>query len=209
MKAALIRLGIRGFNPKLKKAAGRLEDLRTSEGEPIPPNILAALRRDMERRRLISDQIRQIKEARLERIEQAPGDGPNAMVCLLARVIGVGIETADMLVQEVLARNMRDRRAVTRSAGLTGSPDESGIKRREKGLARSGSARVRRGMIQLAWRFLMFQKESALAQWFRARTETARGTRKTMIVALARKLLIALWRLVREGVVRTASLKTR
>ena len=56
-------------------------------------------------------------------------------------------------------------------------------------------------MIQLAWRFLMFQKESALAQWFRARTETARGTRKTMIVALARKLLIALWRLVREGVV--------
>jgi len=178
MKAALIRLGIRGFNPKLKKAAGRLEDLRTPEGEPIPPNTLAELRRDMERRRLISDQIRQIEDARLERIKQAPGDGPHAMVRLLTRVIGVGIETADMLVQEVLARNMRDRRAVARYAGLTGSPDESGTKRREKGLARSGNARVRRGMIQLAWRFLMFQKESALAQWFRARTETARGTRK-------------------------------
>jgi transposase len=123
------------------------------------------------------------------------------VVRLLARVIGVGIETADMLVQEVLARNMRDRRALARYGGLTGSPDESGTKRREKGLARSGNARVRRGMIQLAWRFLMFQKESALAQWFRARTQTARGTRKTMIVALARKLLIALWRLVREGVV--------
>ena len=108
-----------------------------------------------------------------------------------ARVIGVGIETADMPVQEVLSRNMRDRRAVARYAGLTGSPDESGRKRREKGLARSGNARVRRGMIQLAWRFLMFQKDSALAQWFRARTENARGTRKTMIVALARKLLIA------------------
>jgi transposase len=201
MKAALIRLGIRGFNPKLKKAAGRLEDLRTPEGEPIPPNTLAELRRDIERRRLISDQIGQIEDARLERIEQAPGDEPHAMVRLLARVIGVGIETADMLVQEVLARNMRDRRAVARYAGLTGSPDESGTKRREKGLARSGNARVRRGMIQLAWRFLMFQKESALAQWFRARTETARGTRKTMIVAVARKLLIALWRLVREGVV--------
>jgi transposase len=201
MKAALIRLGIRGFNPKLKKAAGRLEDLRTPEGEPIPPNTLAELRRDMDRRRLVSDQIRQIEEARLDRLKQAPGDGPHAMVRLLARVIGVGIETADMLVQEVLARNMRDRRAVARYAGLTGSPDESGTKRREKGLARSGNARVRRGMIQLAWRFLMFQKESALAQWFRARTETARGTRKTMIVALARKLLIALWRLVREGVV--------
>ena len=128
MKATLIRLGIRGFNPKLKKAAGRLEDLRTPEGEPIPPNTLAELRRDMERRRLISDQIRQIEDARLERIEQATGDGPHAMVRLLARVIGVGIETADMLVQEGLARNMRDRRPVARYAGLTGSPDESGTK---------------------------------------------------------------------------------
>jgi transposase len=153
----------------------------------------------MERRRLISDQIRLIEDARLDRLERMPNEGPHAMVRLLARVIGVGIETADMLVQEVLSRTMRDRRAVARYAGLTGSPDESGAKRREKGLARSGNARVRRGMIQLAWRFLMFQKHSALAQWFRARTENARGTRKTMIVALARKLLIALWRLVTTG----------
>ena len=201
MKATLTRLGIRGFNPKLKKAAECLDGLRTPEGESIPPNTLAELRRDMVRRRLVIDQIRQIEDARLERLEQAPGDGPHAMVRLLARVIGVGIETADMLVQEVLSRNMRDRRAVARYAGLTGSPDESGQKRREKGLARSGNARVRRGMIQLAWRFLMFQKDSTLAQWFRTRTENARGTRKVMIVALARKLLIALWRLVREGVV--------
>ena len=199
MKAALIRLGIRGFNPKLKKAAERLEDLRTPEGEPIPPNTLAELRRDMERRHLIRDQIRQIEDTRLQRIERAPSDRPHAMVRLLARVIGIGIETADMLVQEVLSRTMRDRRAVARYAGLTGAPDESGAKRREKGLALSGNVRVRRGMIQLAWRFLMFQKGSALAQWFRARTENTRGTRKTMIVALARKLLIALWRLVTIG----------
>jgi transposase len=201
MKATLIRLGIRGFNPKLKKAAERLEGLRTPEGEPIPLNTLAELYRDMVRRRLVSDQIRQIENVRLEHLKQAPSDGPHAMVRLLARVIGVGIETADMLVQEVLSRNMRDRRAVARYAGLTGSPDESGTKRREKGLARSGNARVRRGMIQLAWRFLMFQKNSALAQWFQTRTKNARGTRKPMIVALARKLLIALWRFVREGVV--------
>jgi transposase len=148
MKSALVRLGIRGFNPKLKRAAARLDDLRTPEGEPIPPNTQAELRRDMERRRLVSDHIRQIEEARLERIEQAPSSGPHAMVRLLARVMGVGIETADMLVHEVLSRNMRDRRALARYAGLTGSPDESGRKRREKGLARSGNARVRRGMIQ-------------------------------------------------------------
>jgi transposase len=105
-----------------------------------------------------------------------------------------------MLVQEVLSRNLRDRRAVARYAGLTGSPDESGSKRREKGLAKSGNARVRRGLIQLAWRFLRFQKDSALAQWYRARTEGPKGARKTtMIVALARKLLIAMWRLVTTG----------
>ena len=201
MKAALIRLGIRSFNPKLKKAADRLDGLRTPEGEPIPPNTLAELRRDMARRRLVSDQIRQIEDARLERLKQTPSDRSHAMERLLARVIGVGVETADMLVQEVLSRSMRDRRAIARYAGLTGSPDESGRKRREKGLTRSGNARVRRGMIELAWRFLMFQKDSVLAQWFRTRTENARGARKTMIVALARKLLIALWRLVREGVV--------
>ena len=111
---------------------------------------------------------------------------------LLARVVGIGVETADMLVQEVLSRNVRDRRAVARYAGLTGSPDESGAKRREKGLARSGNARVRRGMIQLAWRFLWLQKDSALAEWYWQRTQTAPATRKTLIVALARKLLIAL-----------------
>src|SRR5881275_3053466 len=108
MKAALIRLGIRGFNPKLKKAAERLDGLRTPEGEPIPPNTLAELRRDMARRRLVSDQIRQIGDARLERLKQTDSDGPHAMVHLLARVIGVGVETADMLVQEVLSRSMRD-----------------------------------------------------------------------------------------------------
>src|SRR5262245_12184193 len=105
-----------------------------------------------------------------------------------------------MLVYEALSRNFRDRRAVARYAGLTGSPDESGERRREKGLAKAGNARVRRGMIQLAWRFLRFQKASNLAQWFFLRTEHGRrNIRKTMIVALARKLLIALWRLVTTG----------
>jgi transposase len=122
------------------------------------------------------------------------------MVRLLGRVVGVGVETADMLVHEVFARRLRDRRAVARYAGLTGAPDESGTKRRERGLAKAGNARVRRGMIQLAWRHLLHQRDSALAQWYRARTADARSrTRKIMIVALARKLLIALWRLLTTG----------
>ena len=154
----------------------------------------------MARLRFVSDQIKEIEDTRLERLEQQPQEGPHAMVRLLARVIGVGIETADMLVHEVLARQLRDRRAVARYAGLTGSPDESGARRREKGLAKAGSARVRRSMIELAWRFLRFQPDSGLARWYRARTADARGgTRKTMIVALARKLLVALWRFVTTG----------
>jgi transposase len=201
IKATLARLGIRNFNPKLKKARERLEHLRTPEGAAIPPNTLAELRRDLERKQLVAEQIRQIEMARLEQLKRAPKAGPNLMVLVLMRVIGIGIETADMLVKEILSRNMRDRRAVARYGGLTGSPDESGTKRREKGLARSGNARVRKGMVQLAWRFLEFQKESALAKWYRARTENAPRLRKKMIVALARKLLIALWHFVRDGVV--------
>jgi len=200
MKAALARLGIRGFKPTLRKAPQRLDALRTPEEVSIPPNTLDEIRRDMVRLAVVREQIDVIERARLARLEQAPASGPHAMVRLLARVIGVGLETADMLVQEVLSRNLRDRRAVARYVGLTGSPDESGRRRREKGLAKAGNARVRRGLIQLAWRFLRFQRDSALAHWYRARTDGPKGARKTtMIVALARKLLIALWRMVTIG----------
>jgi transposase len=203
MKACLVRFGIRNFKPTLRKAPERLNQLCTPEGDPLPPNTLAELRRDMARLRFIIDQINEIEAARLLRLEQARVEGPTAMVRLVARVIGVGIETADMLVHEILSRDLRDRRAVARYAGLTGAPDESGSKRREKGLAKAGNARVRRGMIQLAWRFLLHQKDSALTQWYRARTASAGRKRKTMIVALARKLLIALWRLATTGEVPT------
>jgi transposase len=200
IKANLARLGIRGFKPTVRGASERLEALRTPEGAALPPNTQAELRRDMARLHFVATQLKEIEDARRERLELRPDQGPHAMVRLLARVIGIGLETADMLVHEILSRNLRDRRAVARYAGLTGSPDESGSRRREKGLARAGNARVRRGMVQLAWRFLLFQKDSALAQWYRARTADARGgTRKTMIVALARKLLIALWRFVTTG----------
>jgi len=199
MKSLLARLGIRDFKPALRKAPEHLATLRTAEAMQLPPNTLAELRRDMARLRFVMDQITEIEQARLDRIAQRPEEGMHAMIRVLAGVKGIGVETADMLVHEIFSRPLRDRRAVARYAGLTGSPDESGGRRREKGLAKAGNARVRRGMVQIAWRFLVFQKDSALSQWFRFRTENARGTRKTMIVALARKLLIALWRFTRTG----------
>ena len=201
MKGTLARLGIRNFKPTLRQAAERLATLHTPEGTPVPPNALAELHRDVARLGFVVGQIKQIEKARQKRLEQPESEsGPHAKVRLLARVVGIGIETADMLVHEVLTRRMRDRKAVARYAGLTGAPDESGARRREQGLARAGNARVRRGMVQLAWRFLRFQKASALALWYQARTADRRaGTRKTMIVALARKLLIGLWRFVTTG----------
>jgi transposase len=120
------RTGIRGFKPELRRAPKKLDGLRTPEDLPIPTNTLEELRRDMARLAMVREQIELIEQARLARIAQAPETGPNAMVRLLASIVGVGIETADMLVQEVLCRNLRDRRAVARYAGLTGSRTKAG-----------------------------------------------------------------------------------
>src|SRR5437588_2210746 len=136
IKGTLARLGIRNFKPTLRQATERLATMRTPEGTPVPPNALAEVQRDLARLRFVVGQIKQIEEARRQRLEEQPERGPHAMVRLLARVVGIGIETADMLVNEVLSRPMRGRKAVARYAGLTGSPDESGAKRREQGLAR-------------------------------------------------------------------------
>src|SRR5215467_2274688 len=125
----------------------------------------------------------------------------NAMVFLLVRIIGLGVETAEQLVHEILSRKLRDRKAVARYSGLTGSPDESGARRREKGLSRSGNERVRKILIQLSWRMLRFQPNSGLVRWFKARTASSRRSRKPMIVAFARKLIIALWRYANTGLV--------
>src|ERR1700739_2356646 len=202
IKAMFTRFGIRTLRPTKRKLAEGLEDLRTAEGTPLPQTTLAELRRHLARLRFVRDQIRAVEQERLCKLAVAPAaetKSPDAMVRLITRILGVGIETADMLVNEIFSRDWRDRKAVARYAGLTGSPDESGSRRRERGLARAGNVRVRSGMIQLAWRFVRFQKNSALAQWFAARTADRASTRKTMIVALARELLIALWRLVTRG----------
>ena len=200
VKAGLARLGIRGFRPTLAQALKQLETLRTPEGAAVPANTQAELRRDMARLSFVKQQIKEIETTRAKRLERTHGERRTAMVRLLARVVGVGVESADLLVQEVFSRALRDHKAVARYAGLTGAPDESGQKRRERGLAKAGNARVRRSMIELAWGHLLHQKDSPLAKWYRRRTADARGgTRKTMIVALARKFLITLWRLVTTG----------
>src|SRR5882762_5487091 len=131
MKATLARLGVRNFKPTLRKAAERLATVHTPEGTPLPRNVLAELQRDMARLGFVVSQIREIEQARQKRLEQEPETGSHAMVRRLARVVGVGIETADMLVHEVLSRPIRERKAVARYAGLTGSPDAVSVADRD------------------------------------------------------------------------------
>jgi len=200
MKSILVQFGVRNFKPTLHKAVEKIDAVRTPEGIPLPPNASAALRRHIERFRLLNEQIKTIEKTRLQRLREHPAGKFNAMVFLLVRIIGLGVETAEQLVQEILSRNLHDRKAVACYAGVTGSPDESGASRREKGLSRSGNGRVRKILIQLSWRMLQFQPDSGLVRWFENRTANSPRSRKPMIVALARKLIMALWNYVNTGV---------
>src|SRR6266550_4750145 len=120
------------FRPTLRKTEERLRGLRTAEGTPLPENTRAELCRHLARLRVVREQIRAIEQERLRKLVAAPAaeNGSHAMLRLIARVLGAGIETADMLVNEVLSRHWRDRKALARYVGLTGSPDESGKRRR-------------------------------------------------------------------------------
>ncbi len=192
--------GVVGFKPRLKKAMAHLEALRDFAGAPLPEQTMAALRRLMARHRLASEQLREIEAERDRVLTVDRPDREERMIQLLARIVGLGVETATVLVREMLCRRFRDRRAVASYAGLTGTPFRSGSMEREQGISRHGNARVRRILGQLAWRWLRFQPESALTRWFAERTSGAKGRiRKIMIVALARKLLVALWRYVETG----------
>ena len=200
LKAMFTELGIHDFNPGLKRAPECLEELRAPNGKSIPPNALAEIRRTMDALAFYRGQIAAVEEQRKERIAQDQQSEHHTMVEQLATIRGLGRDTSDMLASELFFRQIPNRRALARYGGLTGSPDESGQKRREKGLARAGNMRVRNGLIQLAWRFLKFQPDSELARWFRQRTVGGPvGIRKKMIVALARKLLVALWKFVTHG----------
>jgi transposase len=200
--------GIAGFRPRLKKAAERLEQLRSFAGVPLPAKTMAELRGLMARHRVICEQLQEI-EAERDRVAMATQpDQAERMIQHLARIVGLGLETATLLVREMFCRPFRDRRAVASFAGLTGTPFHSGGTEREQGIGKNGNARLRHLVMQRAWRWLRFQPQSALAQWFAARTGGAKGRIRTvMILALARKLLVApcsgpgagLWRYLGTG----------
>jgi len=192
--------GIVGFKPRLKNAAERLHALRSLAGTPLPPMLMEELNRLMTRHRLLSEQIREIEVAREQMAMAAEPNRAVQQIQMLARLIGLGLTTASGLTREVFCRSFADRRAIAGFVGLTGTPFNSGGTDREQGISKNGNPRVRRILLQLAWRWLRFQPDSALSRWFVERTGGAKGRiRKIMVVALARKLLVALWRYVEIG----------
>ncbi len=200
IKGLLAAQGIADYEPMRQNCRERLEELRTGDGRPLPPRLKAEIGRELERLELLRRQIAAVEAERGALVqEEAPAQTPAG---LLMRLRGIGPEFAAVLWLEGLFRRFENRRQVAAYAGLAPSPWQSGTVRGEQGISKSGNPRLRTTAIELAWLWLRHQPETALSRWFRERVRSDRGRgRRVSIVALARKLLIALWRFVTDGVI--------
>ncbi len=200
--ATLATLGVDDYNPLRRDRRIQLEALRTPLGKPLPEHAKAKIFRILERLELVLAQIAALEHRRDAVLEdEAPGRA-EGMIQTLARLRGIGAQSATVLVYEAFIRPFVNGKALGSYAGLTGTPFNSGGSEREQGVSKSGNRRLRGAMGELAWLWLRYQPESALAKWFRDRLAGANGRmKKVLLVALARKLLIALWRYVAHGVV--------
>jgi transposase len=200
--AVLATLGIDGYNPLLQSRRRRLADLRTGLGEPIPPNALAKIERLLSRLELVLAQIADLERDRDAVAESTAPSEAGKMIQQLCSLRGIGVQSATVLVREAFVRRFANGKALGSYAGLTATPYSSGGIEREQGIGKAGNRRLRTVMVELAWLWQRYQPGAAQVVWFRERTgSTGRRVRKVMVVALARKLLIALWRFVTDGVV--------
>jgi transposase len=200
--AVLATLGTDTYNPLLKSRRRRLADLRTGLGEPIPPNALAKIERLLSRLELVLDQIAELEDDRDAVAETSTPDEAGRMIQQLCGLRGIGVQSATVLVREAFVRHFANGKALGSYAGLTATPYNSGGIEREQGIGKAGNRRLRTVMVELAWLWQRYQPGAAQVLWFRERAgSTGRRVRKVMVVALARKLLIALWRFVVDGVV--------
>ena len=197
--ALLATQGIRE-RPSLRTWDRDLAALRTGDGRAMPPHLTAELHRLRRRLVLTMELIRDLDAERVEAIAAAPDDTAYQKIAALQRIKGVGENFAAVLVHEVLYRPFGNRKQLASYVGLTPMPYQSGGMDRDRRIGRAGNPRARTTMIQLSWLWLRYQPGSALAAWFRDRVGTLQGrTRRIAIVAMARKLLIALWHYVEMG----------
>lgn len=199
--AVLATLGASDYNPLLQSRRRRLADLRTGLGDPIPPNALAKIERLLTRLELVLAQIAELELDRDAVVETDAPDQAGKMIQQLTRLRGIGVQSATVLVREAFVRHFANGKALGSYAGLSPTPYSSGGIDREQGIGKAGNRRLRTVMVELAWLWQRYQPGSAQVIWFRERVgATGRRVRKVMVVALARKLLIALWRFVIDGV---------
>lgn len=200
IKGLLFSQGIRGYEPLRVRRRERLTELTTGDGRSLPKYLLEQVCREIDRLELIIEQIKNVEAARDELLEKVRSPhGPETMV---QRLRGIGPEFATILCYEGMFRDFSNRRQLAAYAGLAPSPWKSGTIDREQGVSKAGNPRLRTAMVQLAWLWLRYQPDSALSLWFKQRVLHMGGrAKKSTIVALARKLLVAIWKYAKNGVI--------
>jgi transposase len=209
IKGLLFAQGIRGIEPKLRRTRINFGALITAEGNPLPERLCCELEREYERLELVQKQLRAVEEERDKADAQDPAvERKRQLLCALQ---GVGNASAAILAREVFARSFASRRQLGSYLGLTPSAYESGSSTRCQGISKAGNSWSRRVLIELAWLWRKYQPDSPLSRWYAQRTSgQSPRIRRIMLVAMARKLAISLWRyvelgLVPEGAVMTAA----
>jgi transposase len=207
IKGLLFCQGVSGYEPLRRNRRQWLGELKTGDGRALPDHLKAQISRELDRLELLLEQIKAVETERdaLFAVAKAAAATPTpapAPVTMLLDIKGIGPEFAAILWMEAFFRSFANRRQVAAYAGLAPTPWQSGSVDREQGVSKAGNPRLRTTLIQLAWLWLRHQPQSALALWFKERVTRNGGRfKKTTIVALARKLLVALWKYVTAGVI--------
>jgi transposase len=209
IKGLLFAHGVSGYAPLRRDRRTLLEQLRTGDGRPLPPHLKRQIIRELDRLELLLEQIKAVKAERDVLLATSKEEATPNPAAMLMELKGIGPDFATVLWQEGLFRSFNNRRQVAAHAGLTPTPWQSGMVDHEQGVSKSGNPRLRTTMLPLAWLWLRHQPDSAPSRWFHERVGGNGRVRKPMIVALARKLLIAFWKYVTAGVViEGATMKT-
>jgi transposase len=197
IKGLLFCQGITGYKPLRRDRRRRLDELRTGDSRPLSKHLKYQISRELDRLELLLEQIKAAETERDAVLVATP-----APAAMLLDIKGIGPEFAAVLYSEGLFRHFANRRQIASYAGLAPTPWQSGSVDHEQGVSKAGNPRLRTTLIQLAWLWLRHQPQSALALWFKERVMRNGGRlKKTTIVAMARKLLVALWKYVTAGVV--------
>jgi len=203
IKGLLFCQGVSDYEPLRRNRRQRLDELKTGDGRALPDHLKAQISRELDRLELLLEQIKAVEAGQNTLFAAAKAEAPTpAPVTMLLDIKGIGPEFAAILWMEAFFRSFANRKQIAAYAGLAPTPWQSGAVNREQGVSKSGNPRLRTTLIQLAWLWLRHQPQSALALWFKERVTRNGGRfKKTTIVALARKLLVALWKYVTAGIV--------